>query len=115
LMETVPMAISSACDPDLDALISELAASLTPPARTAFEAAARDALVTAGCSGVGAGYRLLRDVQRRHWDPPADDRLAHSGARHQRSSKLADGPPLDDDSVRGRASTRSRWLRGWRG
>ena len=109
------MAISSACDPDLDALIAELAASLAPSARTAFELAARDALASAGCSGCGHAYRILTLVQRQHWDPPADDRLAHSGARHQRSSKLADGPPLDEDSARGRASTRSRWMRGWRG
>ena len=108
------MATSSACDPDLDALISELAASLAPGARNAFEAAARDALAAAGCSGVGAAYRVLAPLQRGYWDPPADDRLAHSGARHQRSSKLADAPPLDQDSARGRAATRSRWLRGWR-
>ena len=107
------MAISSACDPDLDALIAELGAALSPSARDAFESAARDVLQAAGCSGVGAGYRLLREVQRRHWDPPPDDARAY-GARHQRSSKLADGPPLDEDSVRGRAQARSRWMRGWR-
>jgi hypothetical protein len=107
------VAISSACDPDLDALIVELGAALSPSARNAFELAARDVLQAAGCSGVGAGYRLLRDVQRRHWDPPSDD-MWREGARHQRSSKLADGPPLDEDSARGRASTRSRWMRGWR-
>jgi hypothetical protein len=106
------MAISSSCDPDLDALISELAASLTPSARTAFEAAARDALVAAGCSGCGAAYRVLAPLQRGYFDPPADDRLAHSGARHQRRSKLADGPPLDEDSARGQAHARSRWMRG---
>jgi hypothetical protein len=108
------VAICSACDPDFDALIAELGASLAPPARNAFEAAARDVLQAAGCSGVGAGYRLLRDVQRQHWDPPADD-MRREGARHQRSSKLADGPPLGDDSSRGQASARARWLRGWRG
>ena len=108
------MAISSACDPDLDALISELAASLAPSARDAFELAARDVLQAAGCSGVGAGYRLLRDVQRRHWDPPSDD-MRREGARHRRSSKLAEAPPLGDDSPRGQASARARWMRGWRG
>ena len=108
------MTISSACDPALDALISELAASLAPSARDAFELAARDVLQAAGCSGVGAGYRLLRDVQRRHWDPPPDD-MRREGARHQRSSKLAEAPPLGDDSARGRSSARARWMRGWRG
>jgi hypothetical protein len=106
------MATSSA---DVEQLISELSASLIPPQRAAFEVAARAALVAAGCSGCGAAYRVLVPLQRAYWDPPADDRLAHSGARHQRSSKLADGPPLDEDSARGRASTRSRWMRGWRG
>jgi hypothetical protein len=106
--------VATSCDPDLDALIAELAASLAPSARTAFELAARDALVAAGCSGCGAAYRVLAPLQRGYWDPPSDDRTAHGGARHQRS-KLAEGPPLEDDSARGRASTRSRWLRGWRG
>jgi len=100
---------------DVELLIFELSASLIPPQRTAFEAAAHAALAVAGCSGCGAAYRVLAQLQRAYWDPPADDRLAHSGARHQRSSKLADGPPLDEDSARGRASTRSRWMRGWRG
>jgi hypothetical protein len=108
------MAISSACDPDLDALIVELGAALTPSARDAFELAARDALAAAGCSGAGAAYRVLAPLQRGFWDPPPDDARAY-GARHQRSSKLADGPPLDDDSARGRAQARARWMRGWRG
>ena len=107
------MAISSACDPDLDALIVELGAALAPSARVAFELAARDALQAAGCSGAGAAYRVLAPLQRGFWDPPADDARAY-GARHQRSSKLADGPPLGDDSARGRGSARGRWLRGWR-
>ena len=106
------MATSSA---DVEQLISELSASLVPPQRHAFESAARAALAAVGCSGCGAAYRVLAPLQRSYFDPPADDRLAHSGARHQRSSKLADGPPLDEDSARGRASTRSRWMRGWRG
>jgi len=100
---------------EIDALLVELAASLAPPQRAAFEAAARAALAATQCSGCGAAYRVLAPLQRGYWDPPADDRLAHSGARHQQSSKLADGPPLDEDSARGRASTRSRWMRGWRG
>ena len=104
------MAISSACDPDLDALIAELAASLTPPHRVAFEAAARAALVAAGCSGCGAAYRLLAPLQRGFWDPPADDRLAHAGARHQRPSKLASAEPIgaDDPRTGGRDRRRLR-------
>jgi len=44
---------------DVELLISELSASLTPPQRHAFLAAARAALAAAGCSGCGAAYRLL--------------------------------------------------------
>jgi hypothetical protein len=108
------MAISSACDPDLDALIVEFGAALAPSARAAFELAARDALQAAGCSGAGAAYRVLAPLQRGFWDPPADDRLAHSGARHlpRRSEAAA---PIEDDSARGRSSARARWMRGWRG
>jgi hypothetical protein len=106
------MTISTSPDSDFDALIAELGAALSPSARDAFELAARDALQVAGCSGAGAAYRVLAPLQRGFWDPPADDARAY-GARHQRS-KLVDGPPLDDDSARGRASSRSRWLRGWR-
>jgi hypothetical protein len=47
------VAISSACNPDLDALIAELGAALSPSARDAFELAARDVLQAAGCSGIG--------------------------------------------------------------
>src|SRR5262249_42665916 len=100
---------------EIDDLLIELAASLPPPQRAAFEAAARAALAAAGCSGCGAAYRVLAPLQRGYWDPPDGDDLRREGARHFRPSKLADGPPLADDSARGRASTRSRWLRGWRG
>ena len=106
------MAISSACDPDLDALIVELSAALAPSARDAFELVARDVLQAANCTGCGQAYRLLVPVQRAHWDPPPDDARAY-GARHQRS-KLADGPAIGVDTATGRKSARSRWLRGWR-
>ena len=104
----------SACNPDLDALIAELGAALSPSARNAFELAARAVLQAAGCSGVGAGYRLLRDVQRQHWDPPDDLHLAHSGPRH-RGGKLVNGVPIGADTTSGIKSARSRWMRGWRG
>jgi hypothetical protein len=107
--------VARSSDLDLEPLILELGASLPPPQRHAFEAAARAALAAVGCSGPGAAFRLLAPLQRDFFDPPSDDRAAHGGARHQRSSKLADGPPLDEDSVRGRAATRTRWMRGWRG
>ena len=107
------MAISSACDPDLDALICELAASLAPSARVAFELAARDALQAAGCSGCGAAYRVLAPLQRGFWDPPSDD-AARGAPRHLRRRTEA-AAPIEEDSARGRSSARARWLRGWRG
>jgi len=105
------MATSSDFDPDV--LISELSSSLIPPQRAAFEAAARDALEAAGCSGIGAAYRLLAPLQRQHFDPPDDISLAHSGPRH-RGGKLSRGAPISADSAIGRKTARSRWLRGWR-
>ena len=68
------MAISE----DVELLISELSASLVPLQRYAFEAAARAVLAAANCSGCGAAYRLLVPLQRGHWDPPPDDRMAHT-------------------------------------
>jgi hypothetical protein len=107
------VAISS--DFEFELLIAELAASLVPSQRYAFEAAARAALTAVNCSGPGTAYRILRDLQRNFFDPPTDMGAAHEGARHYRPSKLADGPPLDEDSARGRAHARTRWMRGWRG
>ena len=98
---------------DVAAVIAELGASLEPSQYSAFVAAAHVAL--GNCSGPGAAYRILRDLQRSYFDPPADARTANIGARHQRPSKLADGPPLEHDSVRGHTSARTRWMRGWRG
>jgi hypothetical protein len=100
---------------DVDSLVSELAASLVPPHRAAFVDAAHAALAGVRGLGPGSAFRILAPLQRQHFDPPSDDRAAHGGARHQRSSKLADGPPLDEDSARGRAQARTRWMRGWRG
>jgi len=105
--------LATSCDLDeLELLIAELGASLSPAQYNAFVAAAHVAL--GNCSGIGIGYRILRDLQKAYFDPPADD-PGRSAPRHYRPSKLADGPPLDDDSARGRAHARSRWMRGWRG
>src|SRR5262245_22043568 len=73
---------------EIDGLLVELAASLTPPQRAAFEAAARAALAATNCSGCGAAYRVLAPLQRGFWDPPPDERQANSGARHYRESRL---------------------------
>ena len=86
--------MSSTID-DTDPLIAELGASLTPSQYAAFEAAARDVLASLVCSGPGSAYRALRDLQRRHFDPPADAIEAHA-PKHYRagSTKLSSLPPI---------------------
>jgi hypothetical protein len=91
--------VAISCD-DVELLISELGASLAPPQRAAFEVAARAALEAINCSGCGAAYRVLAPLQRGYWDPPADDRMVNTGARHHRPSKLIAAPPLGEDSSR---------------
>jgi hypothetical protein len=51
-------------------------------------------------------------LQRLHFDPPSDD-AARGAPRHLRH-KTANTSPIEEDSPRGAASRRSRWLRGWR-
>jgi hypothetical protein len=77
---------------DVDAVIAELGASLTPSQYSAFAAAAHAAL--GNCSGPGAAYRILRGLQRNFFDPPTDMGTAHEGARHYRPSKLAALPAI---------------------
>jgi len=92
---------------DVELLISELSASL--PRRGAFEAAARAALAAIPeCQlGPGAAFRALRELQRLHFDAPSDD-MRRVGARHHRSSKLADGPPIGAEDPRTGARDRHR-------
>jgi hypothetical protein len=86
---------------DVELLISELSASLTPPQRHAFLAAARAALAAAGCSGCGAAYRVLVPIQRAHWDPPDDQRTGQPlGVGSRRPSKLASAEPIGADDPR---------------
>ena len=74
---------------EIDALLIELAAPLTPPQRAALEAAAHAALAAAGCSGCGAAYRVLAPLQRGYWDPPSDHAASHHlGPQRRRPSKL---------------------------
>ena len=95
---------------DIEPLICELSASLIPPHRDAFEAAARAALAASGCSGIGAAYRLLAPLQRAYWDPPPDD-MRREGARHQRRSKLIDSEPIGPATRPDRAR-QALWARG---
>jgi hypothetical protein len=85
-------------DLDVEQLISELSASLAPPQRAAFEAAAHAALGTINCSGCGAAYRVLAPLQRGYWDPPDD--MRREGARHLRSSKLQKLPAVGAEDPR---------------
>ena len=95
--------------PEIDHLLCELGASLAPPQRAAFEAAARDALAATNCSGCGAAYRVLAPLQRAFWDPPADDRQANTGARHYRVTKLQSAPPIGAEDPRTGARDRRRF------
>jgi hypothetical protein len=98
-------------DLDVEQLISELSASLTPPQRYAFLAAARAALAAAGCLGCGAAYRLLVPLQRSFWDPP-DDRQANTGARHYRESRLKAQSAIGASDPREGARDRNRLRAG---
>ena len=86
------MATSAPYDPQFDALIYELAASLERPQRVAFEAAARAALAAANCTGIGAAYRLLVPIQRVHWDPPDDQRIG-APRGPQIGGRVSSSPP----------------------
>jgi hypothetical protein len=92
---------------EIELLISELSASLIPPQRYAFEAAARAALAAANCSGCGAAYRVLGPLQRAFWDPPPDLRV-NTGARHYRESKLQALPAVGAEDPRTGARDRNR-------
>src|SRR5262249_42189822 len=87
--------------PEIDQLLCELSASLTPAQRFAFEAAARTTLATIPeCQlGPGAAFRALRDLQRLHFDAPPDLRV-NTGARHYRESKLQALPAVGSDDPR---------------
>ena len=94
---------------DVADVIAELGASLTPSQYSAFAAAAHAAL--GNCSGPGAAYRILRDLQRNFFDPPTDMGTAHEGARHYRPSKLASLPPIGRPDRAEGAQERNRFKR----
>ena len=96
---------------DIDSLISELAAPLEPPDRAAFVSAAESALAGLNCAGVGLAYRLLVPIQRAHFDPPADVRIANVGARHYRPNKLSLLPPVGAEDPRAVGRQRAQWAR----
>jgi len=95
---------------DIDSLISELSASLEPPGRAAFEAAAQSALAGLDCAGPGLAYRILVPLQRQFFDPPRD-RVAY-GPNHYRPSKLAALPSIGAaEDPRSIGRRRALWAR----
>ena len=96
---------------DVDLLLSELSASLSPPQYFAFIAAARAALEGIPCLGPGAAYRALAPLQKFYFDPPPDARHANLGARHYRPSKLTAAPPIGAEDPRATGRARAQWAR----
>jgi hypothetical protein len=88
--EPPSMPISDDVDPD--ALISRLAGPLLPADRAAFRHAAEYALRQIPCAGEGLVYRIVREVWRGYFHPPADASFAVSP---ERRSKLTNKPPIE--------------------
>src|SRR5262245_30589366 len=96
---------------EIELLILQLSASLPPPEHFAFIADARSTLAGVTCIGPGLAYRLLKDVQRRHFDPPPDDEANRSiGLHMRRRSKLIEAEAIgrDDPRTGGRDRRRLR-------
>ena len=95
------MATPAPYDPQLDALIFELAASLEHPQRAAFEDAARAVVAALPHPGPGVVFRALKPLQRQFFSPPADTRIGQTrGSGIRRPSKLIAAEPLGEDSAR---------------
>jgi hypothetical protein len=90
---------------DVELLVSELSASLAPPQRHAFLAAARVALADIPCLGPGIAFRTLAELQKKgFWDPPPDTRsLAgprHNGSKLVRAEPIGAPDPREDGRAR---------------
>jgi hypothetical protein len=103
-----PLAMSFTTE-DVDTIIAELGASLTPSQYSAFAAAAHAAL--GNCSGPGAAYRILRGLQRNFFDPPSDTTEAHAPKHYRRPTKLTSLPPVAIEDVRAIGLRRAAWAR----
>jgi hypothetical protein len=75
---------------EIEWLLVELSASLSPPRYSAFHTAARAALAGIPCLGVGLAYRVLADLQRAHWDPPPSGQADAIPRHYFARSKLRD-------------------------
>ena len=95
---------------EIDELVLQLAASLTPSQYDAFVIAARTTLAGIPCIGPGSAYRVLAPLQRRFFDPP-EERVA-VGPRHHHQTKLTMLPPVgaEDPRTGGRDRTRLRMV-----
>jgi hypothetical protein len=105
------MATSTSHDSDFDPLIFELAASLEPYQRAAFEDAARAVVAALPYLGPGVVYRALKPLQREFFNPPADERLAYGPRRQFRGNKLSNAPPIGADDPRVGGRDRHRLIR----
>jgi hypothetical protein len=94
---------------EIDTLVHELSVSLLPSQRHAFIDAAHQALQGVSCLGPGLAFRLLAEIQRRHFEPP-DLRSDMMSARQHQRSKLRDGPPIGEQ--REDRARRAMWARG---
>jgi len=94
---------------DVAAIVAELGASLSPSQYSAFAAAAHAAL--GNCSGPGAAYRILRDLQRCYFDPPADDPNRYAPRHWRRPTKLSSLPPIGRPDRAEGAQERNRFKR----
>ena len=92
---------------EIDELVSQLSASLTPPQHDAFLDAARTALADIPCLGEGLAYRILVPL---FFDPPLDVRTA-AGPRHHKPNKLNSLPPVGAEDPRGTARRLAMWAR----
>jgi hypothetical protein len=89
-------------DYDVETLIIQLSASLPPAQSVAFIAAARSALAGVACLGPGVAYRILAQIQRRHFDPPLDRAagVRPIGLHMKRPSKLIQAQAIGRDDPR---------------
>jgi hypothetical protein len=76
---------------EVDHLVVQLAASLPAPQHAAFVAAAEAALAGIPCLGPGSAYRVLRELQRRYFDPPILNN--NRGSVEHRSAFKSNAPP----------------------
>ena len=97
---------------EIDELVLQLAASLTPSQYDAFVIAARTTLAGIPCIGPGSAYRVLVPLQRRFFDPPSDTVEAHAPKHYRRPTKLSSLPSIGAaEDPRSIGRRRALWAR----